>query len=370
MPKILIIEDNSTLRNLLLDVLQENNFAVIEANDGLEGITKASLHRPDLIICDVMMPNLDGYGVLEELQKHSETATIPFIFLTAKETQDSLRYGMELGADDYLTKPFAIEDLLKAINTRLAKKQHFHKLSQQKLDELRQSLISSLPHELLTPLHGILGFTEVLKLSANSLGSSEVMDIANEIELSAQRLQHLVQNFLLLARLELAQQNTALREEFLTGTTMSLWEIMSSSAKERSQFYERPDEIKIELEDVLLTLGDQWLQKIATELIDNALKFSDAGTLVEVRGEVQGDRFVLSVCDRGFGMTAEQVANIGAYMQFERKLYEQQGSGLGLSLVQRLTELAGGNFSLESTPKQGTEVTLSLPLGDSDNFLL
>ena len=106
---------------------------------------------------------------------------------------------------------------------------------------------------------------------------------------------------------------------------------------------------------------EEYLRKIVTELLENAFKFSEPGTLVRLHGAACEGEYVFSIADTGRGMTADQVANIGAYMQFERKLYEQQGSGLGLTIARRLAELHGGSLSIQSTPGQGTTVTVRLP---------
>jgi two-component system, sensor histidine kinase and response regulator len=121
MQKILIIEDEDTIRENIGDMLRADNFIVIEAEDGRIGVQMALAENPHLILCDVMMPEVDGYDVIEEIMTHATTNLIPFIFLTAKTTKEDLRKGMDLGADDYLTKPFTRKELLDAVNTRLAK---------------------------------------------------------------------------------------------------------------------------------------------------------------------------------------------------------------------------------------------------------
>ena len=121
MKKILLIEDDVTVRENTGELLELSNYEVITASNGKLGVEKAKKYHPDIIICDIMMPELDGYGVLQELSKNPETANIPFIFLSAKTEQKDIRKGMNLGADDYLTKPFEEEDLLSAIESRLAK---------------------------------------------------------------------------------------------------------------------------------------------------------------------------------------------------------------------------------------------------------
>lgn len=119
MKKILVIEDEMQTLNIFMKCLEFEGFWAIDAKDGTTGIALAQTHLPDLIICDIMMPDMDGYAVLTALRQLRSTAPIPFIFLTAKVTMTDLRQGMTMGADDYLTKPCSIEQFLTAINTRL-----------------------------------------------------------------------------------------------------------------------------------------------------------------------------------------------------------------------------------------------------------
>lgn len=121
--KILIIEDESQTRSLFLKCLTFEGFFALGAKSGTAGIALAQAHQPALIVCDIMMPDMDGYEVLRSLRQNPKTTTIPFIFLTAKVTMADLRQGMELGADDYLTKPCTVDQFLTAIATRL-KRQH------------------------------------------------------------------------------------------------------------------------------------------------------------------------------------------------------------------------------------------------------
>lgn len=132
MKKILVIEDNLEVRENITEILELSNYEVITAEDGKAGVEIALQQPPDLILCDIMMPGLDGYGVLHLLNKHIETYGIPFIFLTAKSEKSDLRRGMEMGADDYITKPFDVIELLNAIEIRL-----------KKAESIKQSVIKS-----------------------------------------------------------------------------------------------------------------------------------------------------------------------------------------------------------------------------------
>jgi CRP-like cAMP-binding protein/CheY-like chemotaxis protein len=137
--QVLIIEDNNDIRGNIIEILELAGFQVYQANNGKTGVELAIKYKPDVILCDIMMPDLDGYGVLYMLNKNPETAAIPFIFLTAKAERIDLRKGMEMGADDYLTKPFDDIELLNAIESRLKKRdtqQNFYSKSLDKLNNL------------------------------------------------------------------------------------------------------------------------------------------------------------------------------------------------------------------------------------------
>lgn len=136
MKKILVIEDNAEVRENLEEILELYGYGVVSAEDGKVGVEKALAESPDLILCDVMMPRLDGFGVLNILSKRSQTADIPFIFLTAKTEKSDFRRGMNLGADDYITKPFYKDELLAVLETRLKKSERM----KQKFDRTEQGL--------------------------------------------------------------------------------------------------------------------------------------------------------------------------------------------------------------------------------------
>jgi CRP-like cAMP-binding protein/CheY-like chemotaxis protein len=134
--KILIIEDNNDIRESTAEILELTGYEVLQASHGKIGVELAQQHLPNIILCDIMMPELDGYGVLYLLSKNPDTATIPFIFLTAKAERVDFRKGMEMGADDYLTKPYDDIELLNAIESRLQKKEKQQALFSQQLQNM------------------------------------------------------------------------------------------------------------------------------------------------------------------------------------------------------------------------------------------
>lgn len=182
--KILVIEDEEPIRENVTEFLISEQFEACGAGNGKTGIALAHQYQPNLILCDIMMQDLDGYTVLNELQKQSETAKIPFIFLPAKSERDDLRLGMELGADDYLIKPFTPTQLLSAIRARLKKQQQYLSEStiqreranglKQKVSELeqmsktREELLIRVVEELRNPMSNISLAIQMLQVASSN----------------------------------------------------------------------------------------------------------------------------------------------------------------------------------------------------------
>jgi len=369
--KILVIEDEPALRDSILDALDGLYFEGIGAENGIEGVKLAQHHVPDLIVCDIMMPELDGYGVLNALRQIPETAHIPFIFLSAKVDKSDIRQGMTLGAEDYLTKPFTISELSKAISTQLQKREKIDSISNQKLEELRNNITRSLPHELRTPLQGILSLSEFLISQNDEMKSENRLEILKEIQNSAERLSKLIQNFLLYAELELIAFDAERIEDLQRSQTDAPKRVITSIAIEKAKNVRREADLQFDLLDTPINISEDNLSKIVEEIIDNALKFSQSNTPIQISSLLDDTSFILLVTNQGQGMTAEQIAKVGAYMQFERKLYEQQGSGLGLVIAKHLVELQGGELSIKSIPDTETCVQVVLPriiLSSLDDF--
>lgn len=202
MTQILIIEDDYEIADVLQDMLTVENYDVVYAENGHEGVKLAQSHLPDLIICDVMMPELDGYEVLTLLRKNSETGTIPFLFVTAKATRSDQRQGMTLGADDYLTKPFTRSELLSAIYACLEKSDRLHQHSEEQVKANHRAFIRSLPDQINSSLTGILGCTELLMHEHQTMDNEEIQEMLAGIQTSGYSLQKCVKFLLSYAELE------------------------------------------------------------------------------------------------------------------------------------------------------------------------
>lgn len=340
--KILIIEDDVNVRENVKEILLAESFEVYSADNGRDGYQKAVEVLPDLILCDLLMPEMNGYEVIHFIKENPVTREIPFIFLTAKVDLSDIRKGMETGADDYITKPFTVKSLLKAIQIRLEK----YDSSKKKMHDLTLNLEMSLPHELRTPLFGILGFSKLLADNVDSYSKDEIKEFAESIFTSGKRLHRLIENFLYLARLELVSLNASelknLEKEQISKTAA----ILTQSAIEVAKSKDRIDDLKINVEEYEYKINLEGFIKIFDELLDNAFKFSKKGDEVIISSKSDGQHNIISVSNKGIGMTEEQIASIMPHMQFERKVHEQQGSGLGLSIAKKLVDIYKGKLNI------------------------
>ena len=361
MKKILVIDDEEWLREMMLLALRQRGFEVIEAENGEKGIEIARKEVPDLILCDVNMDKVDGYLTLSSLRSEPITASIPFILMTGLADQAGMRHGMELGADDYLPKPFTIEALYAAVDARLKKAKTVREEAERKLADLRDNISMMLPHELRTPLNGILAYGEILVADAETISPKDIAEMGQVIHDSGKRLERLIENFLIYAQLELLNTDPQYLQTLLRKNTPQPVSLIEQHAREQAELARRPNDLRLELADVPLPISDEYLSKVVEELVQNAFKFSSAGTPVIVKLAESGSTVTLSVSDMGRGFSTEHISKVGAYMQFDRKLHEQQGLGLGLTIVRRLSEIHGGTLTIQSEKGTGTLVSVKFP---------
>lgn len=362
MPKILVIEDESNIAKNIKQILDLSNFQTIIAKDGKEGLSLVKKENPDLILCDIMMPELDGYQVLTEIRKDDDNGNLPFIFLTAKSNSQDFRKGMNLGADDYLIKPFTSEELLKGITTRLEKQAKINNKNQTLLDKLSFKIQKTLPHELYTPLNGIIVSGTLLHEYADTMKVEEIKEIAKILVESSQRLKTLSEKFLLCTYLELIINNPeklqTIHEKNYECNTKN---ILSTIAEKQARKIQRENDLKLELEDININMSESDFVKIVEELVENAFKFSNKGDEVIIRTNINDDNYLnLFIQNQGQGMTLEERENIAAFMQFHKDIYAQNGCGLGLIIVQKIIEIYQGILFIESVPHEQTTIHILL----------
>lgn len=370
MTKILAIEDESPILDNILEILEVNGLEAHGALGGHEGIQKAHQLMPDIILCDINMPEMDGYSVLMSLRSDPRTSRIPFVFLTAYVDRAFQRKAMKLGAEDYLTKPFHARELLDVVNTQIQKRQIIVDDYKGEIDILRHNILSALPHEMRTPLTGIITSADLLLMDFDENMPPKMERIEQMLRIihgAGQRLQRLIENYLVYTQIELFR-NAPEQHPHLTADEgiNDLHRVILTAAQQACDEMGRSGDLVFGelVNGVAVCVNERNLNKMVFELVSNAFKFSEPGTPVHIDCTINEDACVLNVVDNGKGMTPEQISQIGAYMQFNRGLQEQQGLGLGLVIVERLAELHNGSLMLATASPHGLRATVRLPLLD------
>lgn len=191
MRNILVIDDSDDIRMVVVKTLAGFGYATREAKDGLEGIQMALDEQPDLIMCDVAMPGMDGYRTLAAIRELPVIASIPFIFMTARAGRDDLRRAMASGADDYLTKPFEPEELMEAVMSRLERHEEMLYEAAKRAEKLHADVLHLVTEEMKAPLNGILGTAASMMRDHATLQPEKIFSRAHDISDSVLRLNQL-----------------------------------------------------------------------------------------------------------------------------------------------------------------------------------
>ncbi|MCX6217435.1 response regulator [Spirosoma sp.] len=362
--QILLVEDETQIRENVAELLTLHGFQVETAVNGREGISQALLQQPDLILCDIMMPEVDGYQVLDVVRNNRSTANIPFIFLTAKTEPADLRRGMVMGADDYLTKPFTFQSLLSAIESRLQREAMRKADLKAQMENFRHSLASVSVHEYNTCLTGIIGFASMLTDPSQGFNGEETQMMLSMIKVSGLRLKRSLDNIQLMDLLQKMETSHPEYEYYASGSSTISAELVTACVESIELRLDKKVDWRQEVATAQLQLSAINLKKCLEELIDNAFKFSYPDQTVHMVGEPDGAGYRFTITNSGQPFTPENGASIAPYVQFDRKKYEQQGFGIGLSIVRAIVELNNGRLSIESPSAGFTKAMIWLSRGD------
>jgi signal transduction histidine kinase len=358
MKNILLIENNEATIAQISSDLNPDEYSLDIAENSLKANQTILKNLPELVICNKNIYDDEGTDILSRLREESYISSIPFIFIIDNTTIRKTKKAVSNGFDFYIKKPFTKTELLKIIDLSFSKYDTVQKKSEQKLNELRGSISFSLPHEFFTPLNGILGFSDILTREFDSLKRNEILEMLQYINKDALRLKRLTENFIAFAQIEMMGKDPDKVEALRKSYFINPKEVLLTSARKISRDYLREDDLTLEIEDTFVRISEGYLKKAIGEIIDNAFKFSEKGTSVIVSSRKNDTSAMITVSDNGRGMSQEQIASIGAYMQFDRKLHEQQGSGLGLIIAKKITELHSGEFNIQSSAQDGTRINL------------
>lgn len=358
--RILVIEDDASVRRNLIELLNEEGFETHEAENGKIGIEKAKQTYPDLIISDILMPEADGYAVLKEMQKESGTSSIPFIFLSARTDRDDIRTGMNIGADDYLTKPYKADDLLAAINLRLQKKKN----SDKRINDILKSISLTLPHELRTPLVSVLGYSQIIKEDFAQLSKEDLFEMAQRIHSSGFELLAMIEKFLLFTKLETSAAAIPGSEKITN--SLKVKNIIEGLAADEADKADRINDLILSLEESTININKENFEILIKEIIENAFKFSAKGTPVSISSNNLDEYYSVKIADHGVGIKSEDINEIGVLRQFNRRKNCQRGSGMGLAVAFKIAELHDIKISIESKLQHSTEVKIFIPINPLD----
>jgi signal transduction histidine kinase len=354
--RILIVDD--VYRNIQLAgiILQQDSFRFSFATDGESALRLAQEGGLDLILLDIMMPGMDGYTVCRRLKENPATADIPVIFLTAMNDTDSIVKGFDLGAVDYLTKPFQAAELLARVHTHL--KLRITERDLRMANAAKDRFFSIIAHDLRSPFTALLGVSEFLKEGLDELDPETAKDLIGGIHSASRNVFNLLENLLEWARIQ-------------TGTaSLDPDEVhLAAAVRENLQLFL----VKIENKDIQVvnTVSDNMsvyadpnaVNTVIRNLLSNAIKYSPRGGKIELNSGIEGKRVSLAVRDYGMGMSREQQNSL--FLIDERSRIrgteQEEGTGLGLILSREFLDRSGGTISVESSPGEGSVFTITLP---------
>lgn len=356
--KVLIIEDDSSIRETLRELLELNGLEVLAAANGAEGLQLAEA-KPDFVFCDLTMPGMDGFAVLEALRARETGQLVPFIFLTAKADRSEQRRGMVLGADDYITKPFSEKDIMDAITARSRRQKTLQdRMLEAEVQQQRQAG-AEWSHELLTPLNGIRGGLQLLEMEIDTISGEDLRELVALIRAGVDRQERISRK--LIRYFELVRIKSTTQPP--VGFRCRAENAVPAGLRRAVAGHERKTDIELRCAAGNVALPEAFLADAIAELADNALRFSSPGERVTVTGEVTGPSFLIEVTDTGSGMSAEERSNIAPFNQFGRAKREQQGLGLGLAIARLVAQAGGGTLELHAGPGgRGVRAILRLPL--------
>ena len=365
--KILVVDDEIDLRNIITDILTDAGYETYLAEDGIQGLTLAKTILPDLILCDIQMPSMNGYELLNMVKTDPEMGKVPFVFMTGVNVgQFDLRKGMDLGADDYLTKPFSADDLINAVRTRLRKKQLWQKFLDSKIEKTQTGFIVLLSNELHILVMDILEHAQSL-LAENDFSPERIQKTAQKINRSGKRLSRLHENILYYAMLQLWVTDHEKIASFRREVTTSYLHILHSIVHENVREQDRKDSIVLSCTDAALQISPADFGKMMDELVDNACKFSNPTSTIYISSEKNQQGIQLTIRDEGRGMSKEEIDSVESLMDNKQQIYRRDESGLGLTITKSIAELYGGTLTINSEVNKGTSITVTLPIAKISN---
>lgn len=358
---ILVVEDDPYLNTAICETLRSYDFSVDSCSNGVEALAWLRQHRPEVILCDIMMPQMDGYTLLKHTRADLQLRTLPFIFLTARTSPADQRLAREIGVDDYLTKPVDSENLVIAIRSALRRQQIMQEEMYRQMDALRNRIVTILQHEFRTPLTFVLGYAQLLLEAADSgVDRDELRASAVAILDGGQRLQRLIEGFLMLAELQSAKLKT---EELVDLNALDLWQSVAQEFWHQLHEQQLAVIINEQHSQAMVNGHPDLLHEALKRLMDNAIRYRrPASQKIQLSVEQVSPYVGFRIVDEGVGMPPEMVQRFSTpFEQADRENRTTPGAGIGLAIVNQVALLHGGKLDIDSEVGVGTRITLWLP---------
>lgn len=360
---ILLVDDSINNLQLLGNLLKKENYQIALAKNGKEALKIVHEIIPELILLDIMMPEMDGYTVCQELRKDQKTKDIPIIFLTAKTTHDDIVKGFNAGGVDYITKPFNREELLARIRTHLELKKARDKIYQQR-QELEESnatkdkMFSVISHDLRAPLGGIKSMLDLIYEDKNS-GKEISRKSLDSLKRAADKTYNLLENLLYWSRSQSGRLVYEPEEINLFDLVVENVELLKTMIDSKNI-----NIINTVPEHLNAYADRNMIKTVIRNLIYNAVKYTQKEGEIKLYSKKEKDNVLLSVEDNGIGITSENMEKI-----LNRKEYfttygtgREKGSGLGINLILDFLDKNHGQLYIESEYGKGSVFSFSLPV--------
>ena len=359
---ILVVEDDVPLAQMVRAILAAKGYNVLLAYHGLDAMQVMKRQTPSLIISDIVMPQMDGYQFYEAIQHEPHWRSIPFIFLTVISTPADTLKGKMLGVDDYVTKPFNPEELLAVVQGRLRRSAALSE-GWMELEQVRRNIIATLSHEFRTPLSTLKAAADLLLQGDATLSAADVRELHEHIQKGGDRLEELVEDFLLAARIETGAVRDDYERDRRTVDLASILVSLASRWRPRAEDAQLTFALDCPLNLPPVEACEAHLQDAIGRLLSNAIKFNRSGGMVSLAASADDAHVRIIVTDTGMGIApADHERIFHRFVQLKREMFEQQGSGLGLPIARGLIGVNGGTLSVESQPGDGSRFIITLPI--------
>ena len=362
--KILIVDDVVSNVLLLKILLTNEKFQVCTANNGTTCIEQAKKEHPDLILLDVMMPDISGFDTAVILKKDDETKDIPIIFLTALNTPADLVHGFKVGASDFLTKPFNKEELVMRVMQQISLVAAKRIIEQQNAElratlSNRDKMYSVIAHDLRSPMASIrMVLNLVVASTSPDLVGPELYELLDKANKESEDVHDLLDNLLKWTKSQTGRLNVVIQDLDLNDIIPGVVDIFEMIAQTKR--------IKLDLQmgetPLVVTADNDMLKTVVRNFLSNAIKFSPEDSSIEIIMTKEGDFAKVSVRDHGVGIAAERLGSIFHRGETTYGTGGEEGSGLGLQLCQDFARKIGGDCTVESVEGEGSTFSVLIPL--------